>query len=83
MDSFDHKSCPECAESIYYAAKRCSFCKSPQGKYRWLKNPALQSLLKWGGVMAVLIYTQIQTDNRPKYRFVDYAQKVQIGRAHV
>lgn len=78
MENFDHKTCPECAERIHHDAKKCPFCKSPQGKNRWAKNPVLLATLPGLIFMAIPIYNFQHITSKPNYFFSDYAQKVPV-----
>ncbi|MCX6380252.1 MAG: FxLYD domain-containing protein [Armatimonadetes bacterium] len=78
MDGFDRKSCPECAERIPHAAKKCPFCKSPQGKTWWTKNPVLLAILPGLLYMAFALNSLHNTTSKPNYFFSDYVQRVPV-----
>lgn len=78
MDNLDKKSCPNCAERIQSAAKKCPFCMTQLVKPKWYKNPQLLGFLPMVMVFPYIFFTTTRTINRPELLFASYTQKVNV-----
>lgn len=78
MDNLDKKSCPNCAERIQIAAKKCPFCMTQLVKPKWYKNPQLLGFLPMVMVLPYILFTMTRVMNRPELLFANYAQKVNV-----
>ncbi len=78
MDEFDYRQCPECSERIPHTAKRCPFCKSLQGKRKWMNNSVLLGMMPVLTVMVFSFINHRSLTDKPNYFFVDYVKKVPV-----